>query len=274
VLIAVSGCDAAFASTGSLVSVCSPLRIHFITEDDPLYVVEFFDEFFALYPREEMSVVGISIQEPFNESRLATAKRVLSLYGPVDFARLSARVAARKLRGHSIARLALDEGAPLVETTSVNDPDYIQRLKLLEPDVIVSVAAPEIFRSEILETPRLGCINIHSGRLPTYRGMMPTFWQMRSGERQVTVTVHEMAAKLDAGAVLGTAECAIEERDSLERLMIAAKREGARLMIRVLRDIAAGTARPQELELADASYFSFPSRADLEEFRRLGHSLL
>jgi methionyl-tRNA formyltransferase len=256
------------------VSVSSPLRIHFVTEDDPLYVVEFFEEFFALYPREEMSVVGISIQEPFNESRLATARRVLSLYGPVDFARLSARVAARKVRGRSIARLARDQGIPLVTSASVNDREFIGRVKLLEPDVIVSVAAPEIFKNEILETPRLGCINIHSGRLPTYRGMMPTFWQMRSGESEVTVTVHEMAAKLDAGAVLGTAECVIEDRDSLERLMIAAKREGARLMIRVLREIAAGTARPRELELADASYFSFPSRADLGEFRRQGHRLL
>jgi methionyl-tRNA formyltransferase len=256
------------------VSVSSPLGIHFITEDDPVYVVEFFEEFFSLYPCEEMAIVGISIQQSFNESRLATARRVLSLYGPVDFARLSARVAARKLRRHSIARLARDEGIPLVETTSVNDPDYIQRVKLLEPDVIVSVAAPEIFRSEILQAPRLGCINIHSGRLPTYRGMMPTFWQMRAGERQVTVTVHEMAAKLDAGAMLGTATCAIEERDSLERLMVAAKREGARLMIRVLRELSAGTARPRELELSNASYFSFPSRADLEEFRRQGHRLL
>jgi methionyl-tRNA formyltransferase len=256
------------------VSVSSPLRIHFITEDDPLYVVEFFEEFFSLYPREEMSVVGMSIQEPFNESRGATAKRVLSLYGPVGFARLSARVAGRKLRRRSVARLSRGEGIPLVEAVSVNDREYIERVKLLEPDVIVSVAAPEIFKSEILETPRLGCINIHSGRLPTYRGMMPTFWQMRSGERRVTVTVHEMAAKLDAGAVLGTAECAIEERDSLERLMVAAKREGARLMIRVLRELAAGTGRPRELELANASYFSFPGRADLEEFRRQGHRLL
>jgi methionyl-tRNA formyltransferase len=250
------------------------LRIHFITEDDPLYVVRFFEAFFSLYPREEITVVGISIQEPFNESRVATAKRVLSLYGPLRFARLATRVARRKLFGRSIAQLARDEGIPLVPTRSVNEPDFVARVRLLEPDVIVSVAAPEIFKEEILEAARLGCVNVHSGRLPAYRGMMPTFWQMRSGERHVTVTVHEMAANLDAGAVLGTAECPIEDHDSLDRVMTAAKEEGARLLIRVLRELAAGSTSPRELDMARASYYSFPKRADVTEFQRLGYRLI
>jgi len=252
----------------------APLRVHFVTEDDPLYVAEFFDAFLALYPPEEIQVIGITVQEPFNESRLSTAKRVLSLYGPIGFARLLGRFARRKLQRRSIARLAGGEGIALVPTRSVNDPDFIERMKLLEPDVIVSVAAPEIFKKAILQAPRLGCINVHSGRLPRYRGMMPTFWQMRSGEPNVTVTVHEMAEKLDAGAVLGTADCRIEQRDSLDRVMVAAKHACARLVIRVLRDLAAGEARPQQLDMAEASYFSFPSRADVLRLRQLGHRLI
>jgi methionyl-tRNA formyltransferase len=254
--------------------VSAPLRVHFITEDDPLYVAEFFEAFLSLYEREEIQIVGISIQEPFNEARLSTAQRVLSLYGPTGFARLLIRFARRKLQGRSIARLARDENIPLVPTRSVNDSGFVERVKLLDPDVIVSVAAPEIFKDAILKAPRLGCINVHSGRLPKYRGMMPTFWQMRSGEPNVTVTVHEMAEKLDAGAVLGTAECRIEEHDSLDRVMVAAKHEGARLLIRVLRGLAAGEIQPQQLDMAEASYFSFPSRADVLRLRQLGHRLI
>jgi len=254
--------------------VTSPLKVHFITEDDPLYVAEFFETFLLQYPRDEFEIVGISIQQPFNESRLSTAKRVLSLYGPVGFAQLFGRVARRKLQGRSIARRAKVTGIPLIPTRSVNDGRFIERVRLLEPDVIASVAAPEIFRKAILEAPRLGCINIHSGRLPKYRGMMPTFWQMRSGEPNVTVTVHEMAEKLDAGPVLGTAECQIEEHDSLDRVMVAAKHEGARLLIRVLRELAAGGIQPQQLDMTEASYFSFPSRADVLRLRQLGHRLI
>jgi methionyl-tRNA formyltransferase len=252
----------------------APIRVHFVTEDDPLYVTELFASFFAGYPRAEIEVVGISIQKAFNERRLATGRRVLSLYGPRGFAKLLLRLAARRLQGRSIARLARSKGIPLVPTRSVNDPIFVERVKQLEPDVIVSVAAPEIFKPAILEAPRLGCINIHSGRLPKYRGMMPTFWQMRSGEPNVTVTVHEMAEKLDAGAVLGTAECPIEERDSLDRVMVAAKHEGARLLIRILGELAVGEVRPQELDMSEASYFSFPRRKDVLQLRQLGHRLI
>ena len=103
---------------------------------------------------------------------------------------------------------------------------------------------------------------------------MPTFWQMRSGERRVTVTMHEMAPRLDAGAVLGTAECPIGEHDTLDRLMIAAKHEGARLAIRVLSELSAGKVKRHELDMADAAYYSFPRHADVTEFRRQGHRLI
>ena len=55
-------------------------------------------------------------------------------------------------------------------------------------------------------------LNIHSGRLPKYRGMMPTFWQLLAGEREATITVHEMVPRLDAGAVLGKVEFPLRER--------------------------------------------------------------
>jgi methionyl-tRNA formyltransferase len=255
-------------------SLARTLRVHFVTEDDPFYVLQFFEVFFEEYPRDEFEIVGVTIQAPFRERRAATARRILSLYGPVDFSHLLARFAARKVRRRSVGALARGEGIPLVPTTSVNEPAFVEEIRSLRPDVIVSVAAPEIFREEILESARLGCINIHSGRLPAYRGMMPTFWQMLSGESHATVTVHEMAREVDAGAILGTVEYPIRERDSLDHVITETKREGARLMIRVLRQLEAGAADGRPLDMATAGYYSFPQAKDAKEFRRRGHRLL
>jgi methionyl-tRNA formyltransferase len=255
-------------------SLPTKLRVHFVTEDDPFYVLRFFEVFFAEYPRDEFEVLGVTIQAPFRERKTATARRILSLYGAVDFSRLAVRFAVRRLRRRSIGALAHAEGIPLVPTASVNEPAFVRRIRALEPDVIVSVAAPEIFREEILASARLGCINIHSGRLPAYRGMMPTFWQMLYGEAHATITVHEMARELDAGAILGTVEYPIRERDSLDRVMTETKQEGARLMIRVLRQLAAGAAAGRPLDMTTASYYSFPKAKDASEFRRRGHRLL
>jgi methionyl-tRNA formyltransferase len=251
-----------------------PLRILFITEDDPLYVIEFFDSFLDAYPRERLEVTGITVSRAFNESRLSTARRVLRLYGARDFARLAARFAHAKLRRRSIESLARRSAIQLLPTDSVNDPEYVRRVRELAPDVIVSVAAPEIFGAELLDSAAIGCVNIHSGRLPKYRGMMPVFWQMLNSESHVTVTVHEMAAQLDAGAVLGTVDLAILPSDCLSRLMIEGKREGARLVIRVLQDLAQGAASPRPLDMEEASYFSFPGPADAHELRVLGHALV
>lgn len=250
------------------------LRVLFVTEDDPLYVIRFFDAFLDEYPRDEFEIVGVTVAAAFHESRTATAKRILSLYGPVGFVRLLRRVADAKVRRRSIAALARREGILLLPTRSVNDPSYLQTLRALRPDVIVSVAAPELFRDELLSLPRLGCVNLHSGRLPTYRGMMPTFWQMLEGENEVTVTVHEMESRLDAGRILGTATCAVGGRDSVDRVMAEAKIAGARLVIRVLRELAAGTIDARPVDMTEASYYSFPRRQHAAALRRRGHRLL
>ena len=250
------------------------LRVLFVTEDDALYVIRFFDIFFSEYPREQFEVCGITIDRAFHEPMWKTMQRMRNFYGHWGFFRLGLRFMRARLRGRSIESLAVSAGVPVVPTNSLNSPEYVERVRAIAPDVIVSVAAPEILDAELLSVPRLGCVNVHSGRLPTYRGMMPTFWQMQRGEPAATITVHRMAERLDAGDVLATQAFAIRARDSLDRVIEGTKCEGARLVIRVLRDLRAGRAQPKPLDMTQARYFSFPTPRDVQEFRRCGHQLL
>ena len=250
------------------------LRVLFVTENDPLYVIRFFEVFFAEYPREEFDLCGITVDEAFHEPIWRTARRMLGFYGPIDFVRLGSRFALTRLSRHDIEKLARKSGIEVIATRSVNAPEYIRRVKEIAPDVIVSVAAPEIFRREILSAANRCCVNIHSGRLPRYRGMMPNFWQLLHGERAATVTVHLMAEKLDAGDVLATQEVPLRKADSLDRVIVETKRQGARLMIDVLRRIASDEIEPQPLDMTEAGYFSFPKPADVRLFRKRGHRML
>ena len=252
----------------------SRLRILVVTEDDPLYVRQFFSDFFDLCAREGFEVCAVTIAKAFHEPLWKTARRMWRFFGPLDFVRLLGRFARARLRGDSIAKLAAERSIASLPTGSVNDPLYVQRVKNLTPDVIVSVAAPEVFRAGILGAARLRCINIHSGRLPKYRGMMPTFWQLLHGEKCATVTVHDMAERLDAGDVLATLDFELRERDSLDRVITETKRAGARLMVDVLRQIADGTLSARPLDMRGAGYFKFPTSSDVAAFRRKGHRLL
>lgn len=250
------------------------LRVLFVTEDDPLYVIRLFEVFFREYPRETIEVCGITIDRPFHESPRKTLSRMLRFYGVAGVMRLTTRFLRAKLSGRSIGRLALQYSIPMIPAGSVNAAEYVEKVRLMAPDLIVSVAAPEIFKPNLLRAPRLGCINIHSGRLPVYRGMMPTFWQMMRGEKDITVTVHEMAEVLDAGRILGTATVPVMPRDSLDRVITATKQEGARLLIKVLDQLRTGEVVAIPVDMTGASYFSFPKREHVSEFRHRGHRLL
>ncbi len=250
------------------------LKLVFVTEDDPLYVIRFFEVFFDEYPTDQIEIIGVSVQEAFHEPKWKTAKRIFNFYGSIDFFRLLARYFKVKLRGDSIVKLAQAKGLPIVECGSVNDPEYIAKLEALEPDIVASVAAPEIFKKGILGVPKLGCINIHSGRLPIYRGMMPNFWQLLHGEKHAVVTVHEMVEKLDAGNILGTIEWPLKENDSLDRVITGTKQDGARLMMDVILKLKAGESKSTPLDMTNKQYFRFPQSKDVKAFRKRGHRMI
>lgn len=252
----------------------SRLRTLVITEDDPLYVVRFFEVFFAEVPKEKIEIVGVTVSRAFHEPITKTAKRIWRFYGTVDFLRLLPRYIAAKLFGTSIGKLAAKYGFREIPAASVNGEDYLKIVRELNPDVIVSVAAPEIFKKPLLSIPRYGCINIHSGRLPKYRGMMPTFWQLKNGEPHVTVTIHEMVEKLDAGGIIATLEFPLEKNDSLHRVITGTKQAGARLMLTVLSSIDGAAPKATPLDMSDASYFKFPQPDDVKAFRARGHRMI
>lgn len=253
------------------------LRVFVVTEDDPLYVVRFFEVFLAEYPRDRLDLVGATVSRAFHEPMVKTAIRIWRFYGTFDFLRLLVEWIWAKLRRRSIKSLTREAGVTLIHTTSVNDPAFVERLSQMQIDVLVSVAAPELFKERLLSVPRLGCINIHSGRLPKYRGMMPTFWQMLSGEPSVTVTIHEMAAKLDAGGVIATREFPLHAKDSLHRVIVGTKRAGGQLMIETLLRFDPETGRrpaATPIDVKSGSYFKFPDPESVRRFRARGHRLL
>jgi methionyl-tRNA formyltransferase len=104
--------------------------------------------------------------------------------------------------------------------------------------------------------------------------MLPNFWQMFHGERMAGTTIHRINESLDDGAILLQTETEIRAGESLASLICRTKRIGALLMIKVIEDIAAGTAKELPNSREAASYFTFPTRQDVREFRRRGYRLV
>jgi len=257
------------------------MKIEFLTQDDPIYILPFFEEFFRCYA-DEFEVVQISCCAIMGKrSRRLMLRELLALYRPVGFLRLIASVTISKVlskfgrsrdasRFYSIGQLARAYRAPYARVANPNGAHFVEQMRLRRPDVLVSVACPFILKEKTLRVASRASINIHHAPLPKYKGMMPTFWQMYKGESAVGVTIHRMAPKLDEGAVLLRTQHAIEPGESLHQLIQRSKRAGAHCMAKVLRQIAGGTPLQEITAIDEGSYFTFPTIAEIRDFHRKG----
>ncbi len=257
------------------------MKIEFLTQDDPIYILPFFEELFRHYAAEFEIRQVFCCRTMGRRSRLQLARELASLYGPVGFARLLARLGKAKLlarlprsqgaaRFDSMGQLCRAYGIPCRRIGSPNAVEFVSGLAGRAPDLIVSVACPYILKEPLLQVPPLGCINIHHAPLPKYKGMMPTFWQMYHGEKRVGLTVHYMAPKVDEGPALLQDELEIQPGESLDHLIRRSKRHGAHCLARALRDVASQTQAVSRLDNRQGSYFTFPTLAEIQEFRRRG----
>ena len=259
------------------------MRIVVATQEDPFYLPPALEALCSARPRD---IVGIIILPAFNEGLRETAGRLWEFYGPVDFARLALRYVGAKVadrlngvrpltRPDSARAVARRHGVPVYAPAKINAPEFVRTLaEEIRPDLLISVAASQILRRRVLEVPRHGCINLHSAPLPRYQGMMPNFWTMVHGEPHATVTVHYMVEKLDAGDIILQRPVPIGPGDSLHDLMVHSKEIGVEALLEAVRQIEEGRVVRRAMDPAQATYFSFPKRADAERLRRMGRALL
>jgi len=120
----------------------------------------------------------------------------------------------------------------------------------------------------------MGCINIHNAPLPKYRGMLPNFWQMYHDERAIGITIHEINPKIDEGRIILQKHVAIRPNETLDSLIKRTKRIGAHFMIEAINMIKAGSVTYLENDPEKGSYFSFPTREDVKEFKRRGKRIM
>jgi folate-dependent phosphoribosylglycinamide formyltransferase PurN len=188
---------------------------------------------------------------PRPHSRLEKLRRLLHYDGPPGILReLSG--AARRLFGpdrrEALARAvaARCPGARHLHRDDLHTAESIALLKGLAPDIGVVFAAYRL-RPEVFTIPRLGCINLHLGRAPEFRGSSPAFYELLEGVPEVGVTVHRVSEKLDAGPILAEESFPLDlapEQDPVSYLVRYQSEilvpNGTRMMTDVVRRLAGG----------------------------------
>ena len=142
-----------------------------------------------------------------------------------------------------------------------NNPEFLEILKEINPEIIVVAAYGQIIPKEILELPKFGCINIHASLLPKYRGAAPIQQAVIDGEKESGVTIMKMGVGLDTGDMISQAVVPLAEDETGGSLFDKLAEEGAELLIRTIPSIVDGTAvytkQPEESPTPYAAMISY-----------------
>ena len=161
-----------------------------------------------------------------------------------------------------VRKLALDHGIETAQPTRIRkDPELIERIREIAPDMIVVAAFGQILPKSVLDIPRLGCINVHGSLLPKLRGASPMQAAVLQGLDETGITIMRMAEGLDTGDMISKRVCSIRGMDFTEVSEVLA-REGAELLAETIPHIADGTASYEPQDDSEATYAGMIKKAD------------
>ena len=141
---------------------------------------------------------------------LATHHLVVGVYSQPD--RPAGR--GRKLTPSPVKQVAVEAGIPVFQPESLKSPEAQEQLRSLNADVMIVAAYGLILPQTVLDLPRHGCLNIHASLLPRWRGAAPIQRAIAAGDRETGITIMQMDAGLDTGAMLLKAVTPIEDHDT------------------------------------------------------------
>ncbi len=155
----------------------------------------------------------------------------------------------------SVAALAKKFDIPVYTPESVNTPEWIEKIRSWEPDLIFSFYYRNMINEEILNIPRLGAFNMHGSLLPKYRGRVPINWAVLHGEKETGVTLHHMVKRADAGDIVDQETVPILPDDTAQDVFQKAVKAARRTLERRIEDLTNGTAPRRKQDESQATYF-------------------
>jgi methionyl-tRNA formyltransferase len=235
----------------------------------------------ALLADGAVDVVGV-VTAPYRTPKRSFKRKLQHVYrmqgwrgfASVLMAKLTPTRADNPGADSHVSTVALNPAIPRMDVGNFHDSNAIKILHDVGADLGI-IAGTYVLKNTVFDVPRLGSINLHSGKVPAYRGAAPAFWELYNGENSVGITIHRVAAEVDAGNVLAQEDFSIDNvpaGDPIEYIenyrSEVLRPNGVRMMVNAVAALASGTAvdRPQDLSVARV--FKTPDYRAKQELRR------
>lgn len=193
---------------------------------------------FSVPPLQKMIDMGIEVTAVVTQPDKARGRGNKIIYSPVK-------------------EKALEYDLPVYQPVRIRkDEAFINMLREMAPDVIVVVAFGQILTKEVLDIPRLGCVNVHASLLPKFRGAAPIQWSIIAGEEKTGVTTMLMDEGIDTGDMLLKTEIPIDKNETGGSLHDKLAAAGGELLERTLIGLEAGTIVPEKQKDEEAGEYA------------------
>ena len=150
----------------------------------------------------------------------------------------------------------------------------LHKIAELAPELVISIRYRKILKEAFIQIPKKGIINLHSGRLPEYRGAMATFWSMINCESEIGSVVHFISdAGIDTGNIIARSSIACDYSKTYLQNVLALYPEGAENIVKAVQGLALGEICKSYPQPVEGTYYSFPTEENRKEFLSLGHLL-
>lgn len=171
-----------------------------------------------------------------------------------------------KGRGHEMAfppvkEVALAHEIPVLQPQKARDPEFLEELKKISPDIILVAAYGKLLPKEILELPKFGCINVHASLLPKYRGASPIQWAVINGDAVSGVTIMHMAEEMDTGDIILTKEVELAPEETAGSLHDKLAEAGGPLLLEAMDALETGRAPRIRQNNEEATYVKMLDKA-------------
>lgn len=159
-----------------------------------------------------------------------------------------------------VKECALAHDIPVFQPERIKRPEAVETLRGYEADAFVVAAFGQILSQEILDMPRLGCLNIHASLLPRYRGASPIQHVIINGEKETGITIMQMDIGVDTGDILYQKTLPIDRQDTCQSLYAKLTSLGGQTIVEALELLEQGALVPRKQREEDSCYAGLITR--------------
>tara|TARA_Y100001970_G_C14170225_1_gene823709 strand:- start:922 stop:1683 length:762 start_codon:yes stop_codon:yes gene_type:complete len=249
------------------------MRIVVITQDEPFFLADSINFLISNLPKKH-KIVGFVVADvsPFGkkESFLTKAMKTFNIFGARFFLRYTFKFIFNKIFKPSVIQEINSHKLNFIKLdSSINSKESLEKLKNLNPDLLISIAGNEIFKKDLINLAPRGCLNVHTALLPKYRGLMPTFWVLKNNEEFTGVSVFFVDEGIDSGPIIVQKKIKIGNITQ-EDLIKKTKKIGMDAIIEAVELIENNNVNTIDNNDEEMTYFKFPEKEDVKEFHRIG----